>query len=93
MMNTLFDYPVTRPIQLRLFAQIVITLGILWSVIVTLISIAAVGYESVTIYSDTYNSTEKLWYEKIFPKSDWIPTSRVCEASTIKFRESSPLPV
>jgi hypothetical protein len=91
-MITLFEYPLTRPIQLRLFTPIVITLGLLWISIVALITMAAVGYENVTIYSDRFNSTaaERLWYEKIFPKSAWIPTSRACEASTIKFRESIP---
>lgn len=61
--------------------------------IVTVISVAAVGYETVTVQSmaGDLNSSNTLWYEKLFPTSQWIPSSKECEASRIKIRDCTVL--
>ena len=82
-----FEYAVTRPFNLRFLNPTLLILGLIWSAFVTLVSIAAVGYEGVTVFSDTFNSTSQLWYEKIFPHSDWIPSSSVCQGSPIKIKD------
>jgi len=77
---------VTRPFTLPHFTPILLTLGTIWVVFVTIISVAAVGYETVTIRTTAteFNSSNTVWYEKVFPTSQWIPASRSCEGSTIK---------
>src|SRR5579859_1384095 len=93
-MSSWFEYSITRPFTLRHFTTTLFIAGTLWVSFVTLVSIAAVGYENVAMQMGPadFNSSSKLWYEKVFPTSQWIPSSKVCEGNTIKVRDSPSLP-
>jgi hypothetical protein len=85
-----FEYPVTRPYTLRHFNVTLVALGTIWITFVIIISIAAVGYEQYSFASELYNVSRPLWYEKMFLASNqWLPGSRVCDASLIKTAESN----
>lgn len=86
-MGSWFEYPVTRPFDLPCFTPFILVLGLFWISITTIISIVTVGYESLTIYSDQFNVSNQLWYEKVFPQWQWIPKSSVCDGSSIKIKE------
>jgi hypothetical protein len=84
----LLEYPVTRPITLCRFWKCVLVLGaIIWVTLITLVNVAAVGYELVPVTSSVFNSSAVLWYERFMPISSWIPKSRTCEWSIIKVLE------
>jgi hypothetical protein len=85
----LLEYPVTRAIRLRRTWATVLILGaILWITVITLINVAAVGYELVPLTSTSYSSSESLlWYERFMPKSSWFPRSRKCEWATIRLMD------
>ena len=52
----LLEYPITRPIPLQRFWSALILLGVVvWITIVTLINVAAVGYEVIPITSTFYS--------------------------------------
>src|SRR5271155_3697634 len=78
------EYPVTRPFTLPYLTAVLVILGVIWSIVITCINAAAVGYELYPLTSDSFNVTSQLWYEKIFPHLGWFPESRSCEGSVIK---------
>ena len=89
-MASWFEYPVTRPYTLRHFNVTLIALGTIWIAFVMIISIAAVGYEQYSFESELYNVSRPLWYEKVSSAANqWLPGSRVCDASLIKTAESN----
>lgn len=79
------EYSITRPFTLPYFTAIVYTLGVMWIIIITVFNVAAVGYDSYPLYSTSFNSSIRLWYERfvltklIFPQS-WSCNSVVIEA-------------
>ena len=90
-MASWFEYSITRPFTLRRFTPILLVSGTLWVSFVTLVGIAAVGYETVPAQftPSEFNTSNPIWYEKILPTSEWIPPSQACEGSKIKLRDSS----
>ena len=85
-----FEYSVTRPFTLRYFTPMLLALGTVWVAFVTIVTIAAVGYETVSVQvtASEFNSSSKVWYEKLFPTSQWIPASMLCDGSRIKVKDS-----
>jgi hypothetical protein len=77
------EYPVTRPFTLPYFDLILITLGLIWALFVTLFNVAAVAYLDTPISSPDYSSTQKLWYEHMFPQTGWFEPSRTCQPTII----------
>lgn len=88
-----FEYPITRPVALNRWAIGFIIVGALaWSILITLISVAAVGYEVIPLSSTDYNATYSIWYEKFIPHgSGLIPQTWECNASIIKLNEGCPI--
>lgn len=83
------SYPITRPINLGICFNITfVVLGLAWVAIITIINVAAVGYELVPLTSTLFNSSYTLWYEVFIPSKTWIPQARTCEGSIIKAQES-----
>jgi hypothetical protein len=69
----IFEYPVTRPIKLsRWITVCVVVLGILFLAIITLLNIIAVGYDTVQVISDSFNSSDIFWYDHLLP-AVWTP--------------------
>ena len=85
----MFQYPVTRPITLRHFKPIFLVLGVLFVAFITLINVAAVGYENISVISVAYNRTESLWYEHVMGRMGGFPKRWNCSASTIKVAEGA----
>lgn len=83
----MFQYPITRPITLRHFKPTFLVLGVLFITFITLINVAAVGYENISVISVTYNRTETLWYERLRGSMGAFPIRWNCSASTIKVTE------
>jgi hypothetical protein len=44
-----------------------IILGVIWSTIILVVAIAAVGYEPYPAISDSFNATSKIWYKTRVP--------------------------
>lgn len=88
-----FEYPITHPVALNRWAIVFIIVGALaWSILITLISVAAVGYELIPLSSTDYNATYSIWYEKFIPHgSGLIPQTWECNASIIKLNEGCPI--
>ena len=85
-----FDYVLARPIPGRLFGPIFLVTLIVYTVIVTLVAVIAVGYEYVPTISPDYNSTAestpRMWYHTF--KTSLTPRTRECQNSIIKMGES-----
>ena len=82
------EYPITQPIRLTRFWKVIVSIGaIVWVVLITLVNVAAVGYELVPLTSISFQTSYELWYERIIPRS-LIPRSRTCDGSIIKIMES-----
>ena len=88
-MPSWFEYPVTRPFTLKRFNVIFIISAVVWCTLITLLSIATVGYETYQINSEKFNVPYTMWYDRIFPKIGWFPEGRTCEGSIIKPSESN----
>lgn len=82
-----FQYPITRPITLRYFKSIFLVLGILYVTFITLINVAAVGYENTAVISIAYNRTEMLWYEHLKGVMGGFVGRWNCSASIIEVTE------
>jgi hypothetical protein len=78
----LLEYNITRPFS-RWYSITVIVLGIIWISFITVINVAAVGYEGVTIITAEYNGTNKLWFEN-FILNKWKPTTWSCNPNIIQ---------
>jgi hypothetical protein len=93
-LNWTFDYTVTRSVKPGgVFTPIALALGAVWIVVVTMVNIAAVGYEVVPFTTTIYNSTTSLWYERILPTS-WRHQSVSCDGSLLQLNQGClrPLP-
>ena len=65
-------YKIDRNYRINLCETIVLfVVGTIWVGVVILITVAAVGYENVTVYGDapSFNSTNWLWYDIFIPAS------------------------
>jgi hypothetical protein len=78
-------YPVTRKITSPYFAPILIVVAVIFTVLVTLVSVVTVGYEDVTGDAIPFNSTIPMWYDSIMPKTTvWAPKTSKCQGSVMK---------
>lgn len=83
-MPSIFQYPVTRQFTLPHFTLGVIILGLLWTTFITIINFAVVGYDTVSLASSSFNSSDNYWYEKLPLASSWFPKSWTCSPSSIQ---------
>ena len=87
-MVNLIDYGVTRHASFRpLSVLIIIVLGVAWVALVTIVNVAAVGYELVSVTSTDFNASYSLWYERFIPRQSWKPMTRTCDGSIIQINE------
>jgi hypothetical protein len=86
-------YSITRSITIPYFTPILWILGVVWVGIVTLLNIAAVGYDTVTLYSESFDSPQgqTLWYERFFLTKFVFPSSWNCTPSLINTVQRSTL--
>ena len=85
-------YSPSRQVHLSTWIlALIYALLLMWIAVVTIASIAAVGYELVPVSANQFLSPNGLWYEKFIPKASKsqfnIPESRSCEGSFVKLGE------
>jgi hypothetical protein len=81
----LFEYPVTRPGAAgHLLTVLKVLLG-LYIVIITIVNIAATGYEPTPVQSSNYNQSIFLWYDNFVPSStrQYTPDTWSCDPNVI----------
>ncbi|KAH8813810.1 hypothetical protein DL96DRAFT_1505124 [Flagelloscypha sp. PMI_526] len=57
-------YPITRPFASRWFAIVTYSTAFILLVLLVVVNTALAGYETVTIFTDSYNATRPLWFHK-----------------------------
>jgi hypothetical protein len=84
---SVFRYSVTRPIGVPSWGHwlfwIVATTFV---VVITLLNIISVGYEYIQVQSPVYNTTQRLWYEKL-PFAGWSPPTFLCTPAELVLDE------
>lgn len=78
------EYPLTQPFTLPYFTVIVCALGVIGTALITVMNVAAVGYDVVQVYSTSFNSSDLLWYEKFAPIRWLFPASWSCHPTVIE---------
>jgi hypothetical protein len=90
-MPYLLENPVTRPFTLTCFTHGVLLLGIIWTALITVIIVAGVGYEYVSVDSPSFNSSgPTLWYERFAVIAFLYPKSWTCTPSKIQIGQGLP---
>src|SRR5436305_7095133 len=80
-------YPQKRDSS-KCFAWTIFLLGPIVMTILVAITYAGTAYAYFPLVSRDFNGTIQLWYERFAPpNAAWVPASRFCEASVIKFDE------
>jgi hypothetical protein len=84
----LFDYPVTRPIDLSRWKLVVLlSFALLFAILITIFNIAATAYEPVSVPSTYFNNNVTLWYQRLIPSS-WISPTWSCTPATLNLNDS-----
>jgi hypothetical protein len=85
----LFEYAITRPIRLGWLGICLFwTCGICYLVIITLLNVIAVGYDTVVVTAAGQPSSGHLWYENVAFAS-WLPPAMVCNPAQLTQNEST----
>src|SRR4051794_19569603 len=82
-------YGVTRNFDSPRFTLALLICGMIWTAMVTVLSIATVGYEYKSVRTANFNGTETLWYEKLLGLTPWKPQTKICESARIHPSEST----
>ncbi|KAH8826071.1 hypothetical protein DL96DRAFT_1607099 [Flagelloscypha sp. PMI_526] len=61
------EYSITRPYPWAWYSETVTFLSVSFLVIVTLVNVAATGYEPITFISTNFNETQKFWWSAFDP--------------------------
>jgi hypothetical protein len=84
-----FEYPITQPIRLgRWGVWLFWITATAYLVVITLLNVIAVGYESVLISLTGQTSTGKLWYQHLAFAS-WFPAATSCNPAELAFNEGT----
>jgi len=83
----MFEYSLTRPIQLGRWGIVIFWLvALVYVAVITLLNIISVGYENVEILSSAFNATQTLWYQHL-PFGNHAPPSLTCNPSQLSWDE------
>ncbi|KAF6759926.1 hypothetical protein DFP72DRAFT_1063659 [Ephemerocybe angulata] len=63
----LLEYPITRPFDSPWFSVVAYTVGLITIVILSVVNVALVGYDPVSVFRSDFNSTERYWFDKFTP--------------------------
>jgi hypothetical protein len=83
------SYAITRDITLRYFTPVLVFFVIIWTLFITLINVIAVGYDTASVTSTNFSTSNQLWYEKFIPASTWMQKPWVCTPATIRINDGS----
>ena len=77
-------YSVDRPIRFHWRVVFILSFFVaLWAVLISLINVAAQGYETLNIITSDFNGTNRLWYDDFIP-SFGRSGHRNCTPATLK---------
>jgi hypothetical protein len=71
------EYPLTMPITLPHFTLVICILGVFWTTLITILNVAAVGYDVVSVYSSSFNSSTSHGTRNLVPSVGSSPIARV----------------
>ena len=84
-----FEYSISRPITAPWFAPVIFSLGLIYIIVITLLNVVAVGYDTINYSSIVYNETHSLWYDKLVPFRGPSYNHRSCESALLKLNDCS----
>ena len=84
---SLFEYALTRPIQLGRWVVLFWIVAVLYLFIITILNIISVGYDYVQVPSNTYNATQKMWYERLPFAESIVPASLICNPAQLSWNQ------
>ncbi|KAH8813821.1 hypothetical protein DL96DRAFT_1757924 [Flagelloscypha sp. PMI_526] len=58
------DYPLTRPFPSRWFAIVTYSMAFVLLTLFVVVNTALAGYETITVFADSFNATRPLWFHK-----------------------------
>src|SRR5277367_1866214 len=65
------SYSIDRPIGFPLKIALLLAFFVaLWAVVISLINVAAQGYETLTIITSDFNGTNRIWFDDFIPRSE-----------------------
>jgi hypothetical protein len=82
-----FYYTVSQPITLRHFNLAFLIVGVSYVVCITLLNVAAVGYQPVTVTDSDYNKTVTTWYTRFLENSSLFPEPWTCHPATVSIND------
>lgn len=83
----LFEYPVSRPVTIPGFTYFALIAGTIYIVLVVLINVVVVGYDTVNYSSTDFNTTHGLWYDVLVPGRNRPYSHRTCEPAILKLND------
>jgi hypothetical protein len=83
----IFSYAISRPVTMPWFTQIMLSLGFVYVIIITLINVVSVGYDTVTYSSTDFNGTHGLWYDKFIPNRGPDYSHRSCVSALLTLND------
>ncbi|KAJ7477556.1 hypothetical protein FB451DRAFT_1032996 [Mycena latifolia] len=75
------EYPITRTFPGRIFSLVTIIGAIVVLVILTVLNVALVGYETITHFDSDFNVTQRLWYDRFIPFMAKSRPGALCDPS------------
>jgi hypothetical protein len=82
-----FEYSISRPIRTPWFAPVIFSVGLIYVIVITLVNVIAVGYDTINYNSIVYNETHSLWYDKLVPFRGPSYNHRSCEPALLKLND------
>jgi hypothetical protein len=79
-----YSYPVQREVTVKWFTPVLFGLGIIYVIVITLVNVVAVGYDTIVYSSTDYNGTHSLWYDKLVPSKGKNYNHRQCDNGLIR---------
>lgn len=73
------DYPVTRSFQWRWLGPLSFVGACIAILLLTVLNVALVGYETITIFSADFNTTQSFWYDTFMPYRKPAPGA-ICDS-------------
>jgi hypothetical protein len=87
------EYNVTRQFTLAHLSLLIYAGGIIWTILITILNVAAVGYDVVSVYSTSFLNPAPLWYERFWGVKWLFPSSWSCNPTVIAPYQGHPLPI
>ena len=81
------SYNISRPVTTPTFRHVVIGITIIFLIVITLVNVVSVGYDTINYSSTEFNLTHRLWYDHFVPHRPASYNHRSCEAANVKLND------